>query len=136
MFYLSYLIGAQKIQDTDLISLDISIEEKKLDGGRALIIPEENLPRYIALVKENLGNGFWNEVVGSDKILFVFKFNDSSIREYSLSLDNQKKIGKLCSEFNGESIDKTKAAYQYLSENNFYHDFILKNYADIIRNNR
>lgn len=130
--YLSYLMSAEKIEDNDLTSLNISIEEKMADGDRTLKIPEEKLPQYIELIKAKLNDGFWNEVIGEKEIIFIFKFKDGSIKEYRLSPENEQEIDKLCASFNNEPADKTANVYKYISDNKFYHDFMLEHYADLI----
>ena len=83
--YLSYLMGAHKIENKDLTDLDISIEKTIADGDRTLKIPEEKISQYIELIKAKLDSGFWNEVIGTKEIIFIFKFNGGSIKEYRLS---------------------------------------------------
>ena len=129
---LSYLMGAERIEDNDLTDLGISIEEKMTDGDRTLKIPDEKLGKYVELIKAKLDNGFWNEVIGERQITFIFKFKDGHIGEYKLSPDSEREIDKLCAEFNNEPPDKTANVYKYISDNKFYHDFMMKHYADMI----
>src|SRR3989344_8050019 len=135
-FYLSYLMGAENISDDEITSLSISIEEKDQNGDRSLKIPEEKLSQYIELVKAKLSKGFWNEIIGASEIIFVFKFNDGSIKKYMLSPENEQEIDKLCAKFNDEPADKTANVYKYISENKFYHDFMVEHYSDLINRNK
>lgn len=130
--YLSFLMGASGVQDSDLEALDIEIVEKDSDGDRKLKIPVVNLPAYLGLIKSGLNPGFWNEVIGAEEIVFVFKFKDGTTKEYKLSLKAEGEIDKLCAEFNNEPPDKTANVYKYLSENKFYHDFMMEHYKDMI----
>lgn len=130
--YLSYLMGADNIQDKELEDSGIKVEGKTSDNSRLLKVPEERLSQYIELIKAKLTNGFWNEIVGTKEIIFIFKFKDSSIKEYKLSPDNEREIDKLCAEFNNEPPDKTANVYKYISDNKFYHDFMMEHYADMI----
>ena len=132
MTYLSYLMGADQIEDKDLVDLDISIEETKSDGDRCLKISVDKLPQYIQLIKGKLNNGFWNEIVGEQEVIFIFKLKDGSIKEYRLSHENEQEIDKLCAEFNNEPSEKTANVYKYISDNNFYHDFMMEYYAELI----
>lgn len=125
-------MGAEKIEDNELETLDIKIEEKDTDGNRSIKIPEEKLSQYIELVKNKLIEGFWNEIIGEKEILFIFKFKDGSIKEYELSPENEQEIDKLCAEFNNEPPDKTANVYKYISDNKFYHDFMIEHYSDVI----
>ena len=129
---LSYLMGAENIKDTELESLGVEIKETKPDGDRTLIITDEKLSQYIELIKSKLTNAFWNEIVGEKEIIFIFKFKDGHSEEYKLSLDNEREIDKLCAEFNNEPSDKTANVYKYISDNKFYHDFMIKHYKDMI----
>lgn len=131
-FYLSYLMGAKNITDDDITILNISIEEKDEDGDRSLKIPKEKLPQYIELIKAKLNEGFWNEIIGAEEIIFIFKLKDHTIKEYRLSPDNEREIGKLCSTLNGDPEEKTANVYRYISGNSFYNDFMLEHYADMI----
>ena len=83
-YYLSYLMGATAIQDQELEAFNIEIIEKTGDSSRKLKIPQEHLSEYIKLVKTKLTGGFWNEIVGNDRIKFLFKFN--RLDEYSTAL--------------------------------------------------
>lgn len=125
-------MGAEQIQDTEITTLNIEIKGKTDNGSRMLKIPEAKLSQYIKLVKDRLTNGFWNEVVGEQQIIFVFKFSDGSTKEYKLSLENEREIDTLCAQFNNESSDKTANVYKYISENDFYHDFMMKHYEAFI----
>lgn len=126
--YLSYLMGAENITDSDITALGIEIVETKEDGDKTLKIPADKLSQYIELIKAKLDNGFWNEIVGDKEIIFIFKFKDSSIKEYNLSAENEAEISKLCSEFAKAPEDKTANVYKYISANNFYHDFMMEHY--------
>lgn len=122
-------MGADKITDKELGDLDV---EKDEDDDRALKIPKEKLPQYIELIKAKLSEGFWNEIIWESEIIFIFKFKDGSIKEYRLSPENEQEIDKLCAELNNEPEDKTANVYKYISDNKFYHDFMLEHYADMI----
>ena len=130
--YLSYLMGAEKIWDKDLVDLGIGIEETMADGDRTLKIPEEKISQYIELIKAKVDSGFWNEVIGEKEIIFIFRFKDGSIKEYRLSQENEQEIDKLCAEFNNEPADKTANVYKYIADNKFYHDLMLEHYTDLI----
>jgi len=129
---LSFLMGGGDIPDEELTALGIEIVQKDPDGDRSLKIPEKSLSQYIELVKAKLEVGFWNEIVGEKEILFIFKFKDGSVKEQMLSPENERENDELCAEFNNEPPGKTHNVYKYISENEFYHDFMLENYADLI----
>ncbi|MFH1404808.1 MAG: hypothetical protein ABIH21_01760 [Patescibacteria group bacterium] len=130
--YLSYLMGAEEIQDQDLSDLDIEIKETTSKGFRKIVIPENHLEEYFELLVKKMTKGFWNEVIGAEKIIFLFKFEDGSVKRFELSSDNEQEIDNLCAEFNNEPPEKTANVYKYISENDFYHDFMVEHYADMI----
>lgn len=129
---LSFLMGGDGISDDELEMFGVRIIQKNPSGNRALEIPEEALPQYVGLIKAKLVPGFWNEIVGEKEILFIFKFKDGSIKDQVLSPENEGENDELCAEFNNEPPGKTHNVYKYISENKFYHDFMLEHYADLI----
>ncbi len=129
---LSYLMGAQDISDADLENLGVSIENRTENGSRKLKIPKERLSQYAALIKGKLSTGFWNEIITDTEIIFIFKFKNGEVLQYSLSPNNEAEIDKLCAEFNNEPANKTANVYKYISENDFYQDFMKKHYAEMI----
>lgn len=130
--YLSYLMGAEEISDRNLEDLDIKFERSNSGKSRMLKIPEERLAGYVELIKEKLSEGFWNEIIGEKEIIFIFKLKDGSIKEYQLSPQNEQEIDKLCAELNNELPDKTANVYKFISENEFYHDFMVNHYSHMI----
>lgn len=125
-------MGAGEIQDQELENLNIEIVGKTESGSRMLKIPQESVPQYVELIKAKLTPGFWNEIIGSEEIIFIFKFKDGTVNEHKLSPETEAEIDRLCAEFNNEPPDKTANVYKYLSENEFYHDFILEHYSPLI----
>jgi hypothetical protein len=129
---LSYLMGASEIQDQELEALNVEIAGVSKSGARKLIIPNDQIQEYFKIVKAKLDKGFWNEVVEKDKVTFLFKFNDGEVNEYTLNPQNEEEISHLCSEFNSDPLEKTANVYRYLSENDFYHNFIVAHYSKFI----
>lgn len=129
--YLSYLMGADDIPDDDLEALNIQIVDTEQEA-RKLQIPQKSLYQYTELIKEKLSNGFWNEIIGNQDIIFIFKFKSGNIKEYKLSSETEVEIDKLCAEFNDELPDENVNVYKWLAENDFYHDFMVKHYLDLI----
>lgn len=130
--YLSYLMGAEYISDQELTTLGIEIVEKTDAGNRKLIIPSETIEQYQNLIREKMTAGFWNEFLDEHGISFIFKLENGDRKEYTLSPENEQEIDGLCARLNNESPDKTANVYKYLSENDFYHDFLLEHYREMI----
>ncbi len=130
--YLSYLMGADKILDQDLVNLGIEIVEKTDSGSRKLKIPSDKIEGYKDLIREKMTPGFWNEFLDENNVHFIFKFKNGEVREYILSPENEQEIDKICAELNNEPPDKTANVYKYISDNDFYHDFMIEHYKEMI----
>lgn len=130
--YLSYLMGADKISDHELTAFGIEIVGKTESGSRKLNIPPSAIKVYRDLIKEKITPGFWNEFLDENEIQFIFKLEDGTIREYTLSPENEREINELCSKLNNEPPDKTANVYKYISGNDFYHDFMMEHYKEMI----
>lgn len=130
--YLSYLMGAKNITDEDLIGLGFEVVGKTDSGSRKLKIPTERIEDYRNLIREKMDPGFWNEFLDEDSIHFIFKLKNGEIKEYTLSPENEQEIDKLCAELNNEEPKTTANVYKYISENDFYHDFMLQHYKEMI----
>lgn len=126
MEYLSYLMGAEAITDDELEALGVIIVGKSKSGSRKLQIPAEKIALYESLIREKLSPGFWNEYIGPDRIHFIFKLKDGTIKEYDLSTENEPEIGRLCAELNDQDPTETRIVYKYISENDFYHETMVK----------
>ena len=125
-------MGAEKIKDQDLIDLGIIIVERTESGSRKLQIPEDKMEGYRILIREKMIPGFWNEFLNENNIYFIFKFENGEIKEYSLFPENEQEVSDLCTRLNNEPSDKTANVYKYISDNDFYHDFMVTHYRDMI----
>ena len=125
-------MGADWIEDKDLLNLGIDIVERVDSGSRKIMIPSEGIEGYKKMIKEKMSNGFWNEFLDKNNIHFIFKFKNGDIKEYILSSENEQEIGKRCAEFSSEPPNKTTNVYKYISDNAFYHDFMTEHYKEMI----
>lgn len=122
--YLSILMGADGISDSELTDLGVQILEGVGTRLRKLLIPGGSLPAYKALVRERLAPGYWNEMVGRQEILFIFKLEDGTVKELALSEATRPEIARLCSLLNEEPLEKTSDVLRYLAGSAFYRDVI------------
>lgn len=118
--YLSFLMGADAISDRELTELGAKILKGANTPFRGLLVPGGSLPAYKALVREKLAPGFWNDILGRQEILFIFKLKDGSVRELVLSDATRPEIARLCSSLNNDPIEKTSDMPLYLAGNPFY----------------
>jgi uncharacterized LabA/DUF88 family protein len=118
--YLSFLMGAQAITDDELKNIGVEIVGTTPSGARKLKIPVPKLAAYEQMIVDKLDKGFWNDIISDDKIIFIFKFKDGSIKKFILSPNNQDEIARLCHKFNNDPIEKTSDILKYLSANSFY----------------
>lgn len=122
--YLSFLMGADSIADAELADLGAEIVTGAGTPFRGLRIPQRSLPAYKALVRAKLTPGFWNDVLGHEEILFIFKLKDGTIREVTFSEATRSEIARLCSSLNNDPIEKTSDLPRYLAGNPFYRDVV------------
>ena len=122
--YLSFLMGADAIADDELTHLGIDVLQGAGSPFRGLRIPEESLAAYRALVRQKITPGFWNDIVGRQHVLFIFKLADGTIRELALSEATRSEIAQLCSSLNKDPIEKTSDMPRYLAGNPFYRELI------------
>lgn len=125
-------MGAENIEEGELRALGVEIVSKSKSGYYKIRIPDAGVEGYKELVRQKMQAGFWNEFVGKEEIYFIFKFLDGSLKEFVLSKENEPEISKLTAEFNHEPPGKTDIVYKYLSENDFYRDFMFKYYSRFI----
>ena len=121
---ISALMGASAVSDRELSDLGIFITAVTNSQTRLLSIPARSIDKYKALVRRKLDSGFWNEFVGPDQIYFIFKLTSGELKEFMYSKECQPEIARLCSQLNGDSLDKTSDILGYLAENQYYADVI------------
>ncbi len=124
----SYLMGASKIKDFDLMNLGIKIIEKTKSGDLKIEIPVVKLKGYEKLIEDKMDNGFWNEYLG-EEIVFIFKFNDGKTKRLVLNEGTHEEIDKLASEFMKEENWNKSCVWKWLAENSFYTDSVV--HADV-----
>ena len=127
--YLSFLMGVDAITDANLTDVGVKILKRHGAAARELLVPSASLPSYTTLVRERLRPGFWNEIVGFQEILFIFKLADSTVVELALSESTAPQIAQLCSSLNGDALEKTSDVLGYLAENSLYRDLIAAGHA-------
>jgi hypothetical protein len=125
--YLSFLMGVDAITDANLTDVGVKILKRHGADARELLVPSASLPS--TLVRERLSPGFWNEIVGSQEILFIFKLPDRTVVELALSESTAPQIAQLCSSLNGDALGRTSNVLGYLAENSLYRDLIAAGHA-------
>ena len=122
--YLSFLMGADAIAADELNHLGIDVLQGAGSPFRGLLIPGKSPAAYRALVRQKITPGFWNDIVGRQHVLFIFKLADGTIRELALSEATRSEIAQLCSSLNKDPIEKTSDMPRYLAGNPFYRELI------------
>lgn len=125
-------MGAKNIEDKDLTNLGIDIVEKTDSESRKLKIPSEKIEGYKDLIREKITPGFWNEFLDENNVHFIFKLKNGELKEYVLSPENEQEVDHLCAELNNEPPEKTANVFKYISDNDFYHDFMMEHYKGMI----
>jgi hypothetical protein len=120
--YISLLMGAPTLSEAALREAGIQVLERFGPHVLGVLIGPGNVQRYKELVRERLEPGFWNDLVGREEILFVFKLADGTVKEFTLSDQNREEISHLCSELNGDPLEKTSDLPRYFASNAFYRE--------------
>lgn len=126
---LSFLMGAEAISDAELADLGVAIARRFESGVRGLVVPDESLASYRALIRRKLQAGFWNETVGRREIFFQFKLEDGTLTELAYSPASRSEIARLCARLNGEPLEKTSNVARYLAGNPFYRELMLAHHG-------
>lgn len=111
----SYVMAVSNIEELQ----DKGFLIQKIDDDYGISFSDDKISVFEDFICRNLSNGFWNEHIGNEKV-FIFKFNDGSIRRYTLNLENESEILDLCRKFancNFESIEKMLKGNEYYYEN-------------------
>jgi hypothetical protein len=124
--YLSFLMAAPDISNEELSRLGIEILETHGSGIRGLRIPGSGLPGYKALIRERMKLGFWNEMVGRDEMIFLFKLSDGTLKELHYSEKTRDEIARLCTDLNKDPIERTSDMPRYLAGNPFYREVAIR----------
>ena len=122
--YVSFLKGAPAITDGELTGIGVTVLREHGSVARDLLVPASSLLRYSALVRERLRPGSWNEIVGREQILFVFKLPDGTVRELVLEQGTALEIARLCGALNDDLIEQTPDVLRYLAGIPLYRDVI------------
>lgn len=122
--YLSFLMGAAAIPDQELSDLGIEILQGAGSAFRGLLVPASSIAAYKELVRAKITPGFWNDIVGQQEIVFIFKLADGTIKELALSEATRSEIAQLCSSLNNDPLEKTSDMPRYLAGNPFYRELI------------
>ncbi len=124
--YLSFLLAAPDISDEELNRCGIEVVETFGSGIRGLLIPGHGLPAYKALIRERMKLGFWNEMVGRDEMIFLFKLSDGTLKELRYSEKTRDEIARLCTDLNNDPIERTSDMPRYLAGNPFYREVAIR----------
>ena len=127
--YISLLMGAPGVSDVELTALGVEVIDRFGADVRGLLVPAGSLRAYQQLVREKLEPGFWNDLVGPNEIVFLFKLRDGTLVELTLSESNRREIARLCSSLNGDPIEKTSDLPAYFAANPFYREAMVEYYG-------
>ncbi|MCP3989640.1 MAG: hypothetical protein GY724_11235 [Actinomycetia bacterium] len=102
------------MSDAELETLGVEIVERFGSGIRGLLVPAATMLNYQQLVAERLECGYWNNLVRPRQILFTYKLADGTVKALTLSPRNGEEIARLCSQLNGDPLEKTRDLPSYL----------------------
>lgn len=91
----SYLMGVKDV--SELREKGFTIE--KTDGDFGIKFSKDKEKEYEEFLIKNLEPDYWSEYLG-EKIVFIFKFPDGSIKRFVYNESNEQEILDLCGKFN------------------------------------
>lgn len=114
----SYVMGIDNVDELKKKGFTIT----KIGNSYGVSFSDDNSKTFEDFICKNLLNGYWNEYLGKEKV-FIFKFENGSIKKYILDSSNYDEILNLCrkfAEYDFESIEKM------LKDNEFYYEKYFK----------
>jgi len=127
--YLSVLMGAPSLSESALQRAGVEVLERYGANRFGLLVPSESFAAYKELVRDGLQPGFWNDLVSTEDILFIFKLRDGTVKEYVLDEANRAEIAALCSELGGDPLERTLDIPNYFAANAFYRDVMVAHHG-------
>ena len=127
--YLSFLMGAPGLSERELEAAGVKVLHRFAPDLLGLLVDSTCLSAYKELVRERPRPGFWNDLVAQERVLFLFKLADGTVKEFTLSEDNCAEISRLCSRLNGDPLEQTSDLPAYLAANPFYREVMVACYG-------
>lgn len=118
----SYVMG---IRDIEVLKQN-HFEVKQFGHHYGIIFSDDQIEFYEKFICEQLQNGFWNEYLGK-KIVFLFKFQDGTVKRFVFNDKNEQEILRLCCEFAGVEFS---SILDMLQENEFYRNLYFQQNED------
>ncbi len=118
---ISYIMGQGEITLSDIEAIGGKIEQITPAGHLCVTFPLENAAEFEKLVTNKMTPGFWNEYLGSEKPVFIFKHKDGKTERFELDDTTEEKIRKLGNRFNNNQDDNPKEnVWDWLKGNSWY----------------
>lgn len=127
--YLSILMGAPSLSEIELQRAGVTVVERYGENVLGLLVPSGSVAGYKELVRDCLQPGFWNDLVSTEEIVFIFKLRDGTVKEYALDGENRAEIAALCSALNGDPLARTLDLANYFAANPFYRDVMVAHHG-------
>ena len=94
---------------------------KEDDGDYMVSFSENKSYLWEEFICRELKSGFWNEYIGDNKIVFIFKFENGEIKKYIFDDSNNTEILNLCCEFANTKFGSIK---EMILGNKFYKETV------------
>lgn len=113
----SYVMGIGK----EIISLKKQgLKIRKSKSDYKVVFAEDKTEIWEDFVCNNLQEGYWNEYITNDKVIFIFKYNEK-ISRYEVNDFNDNQVLELCEKLCGHEFG---SIYNMLIQNKFYKKII------------
>ena len=107
---------------------DHGFKVQKIDDDYGVTFSNDQIDFFEDFICRNLSNGFWNEHLGKEKV-FIFKFEDGSIKKYHLNSKNENEILNLCRKFANSDFESVE---KMCKDNEFYYHTYFKKEKKIL----
>ena len=114
----SYVMGVNDIDELKNNGFDV---QKLYEDEYGVSFTDDKINYFEEYILKHLKPGFWNEYLGKN-IVFIFRFEDGSIKKYILNESNHDEILGHCRKFANcefESINKMLKDTEFYAKN-FY----------------
>jgi leucyl-tRNA synthetase len=115
----SFIMGQKSISEKDIEEIGGKVERVTESGFLCVSFPKANIEQFEALIIEKMEQGFWNEYLTNEEVVFIFKHKNGGVERFVLNAQTDSQIVKLGNEFNGDE-QTSESAWRWLANNSWY----------------
>ncbi len=121
----SYIMGQKNITQEDVTLLGGRVDSVTDSGHLCIEFPISKCEHFEKLIVDKMEQGFWNEYLTNDEIIFLFKEKNGEIKRFVLGDDNAHEICVIGNRFNEQPKPlQSETAWSWLANNEWYAQII------------